>query len=113
MAVRPPRPQAHEGGMTREFVVWTAIQPSAWIRLPRSLAGEIPSKGPVKLWLQHDACCSQASEVEVEDVYSGNVFMTQGWGAIALACLPEGGHAIHFEYEGASTLLFKVFGEDL
>ena len=38
--------------------------------------------------------------------------MTRGWGAIARACRPEGGHAIHFEYDGAPTLFFKVFGED-
>jgi hypothetical protein len=88
------------------------MPPRTWIRLPRSLAREIPPRGPVELWLQHNGCCSQALEAEVEVVDSGDVFMTRGWGAVACACHSEGGHAIHFEYDRALTLLFKVFGED-
>ena len=38
--------------------------------------------------------------------------MTRGWGAIARACGSKGRHALHFKYNGATTLLFKVFGED-
>ena len=35
--------------------------------------------------------------------------MTRGWGEIARVCRPRGALAIHFEYDGASTLFFKVF----
>ena len=35
--------------------------------------------------------------------------MTRGWGEIARICRARGALAIHFEYDGASTLLFKVF----
>nr|XP_040254094.1 B3 domain-containing protein Os03g0212300-like [Aegilops tauschii subsp. strangulata] len=104
--------RTHAEGTAREFVVWAAMLPRTWIRLPWSIAREIPPRGPVELWLQHDGCCGQASEAEVEVVESGDVFMTRGWGVIACACHPEGGHAIHFEYDGASTLFFRVFGED-
>ena len=38
--------------------------------------------------------------------------MTRGWSEIARACCPEGALAIHFEYDEASTLFFKVIGED-
>ena len=38
--------------------------------------------------------------------------MTRGWGEIARACCPEGALAIHFEYDAASMLFFKVFDED-
>nr|XP_020148091.1 B3 domain-containing protein Os03g0212300-like [Aegilops tauschii subsp. strangulata] len=88
------------------------MPPRTLLRLPRSLARDIAPSGPVELWLQHDGCCSQASEAEVKVVDFGDVFMTRGWGAITRACRPEGGHAIHFEYDGASTLFFKSFGED-
>ena len=35
--------------------------------------------------------------------------MTRGWGEIARVCRARGALAIHFEYDGASTLFFKVF----
>ena len=38
--------------------------------------------------------------------------MTRGWGAIARACGSKGRHALHFKYDQATTLFFKVFGED-
>ena len=38
--------------------------------------------------------------------------MTRGWGEVARACRAEGALAIHFEYDGASTLFFKVFDEE-
>ena len=88
------------------------MPPRTWIRIPRSLAREIPPRGPVELWLQHDGCYSQVSEVKVEVVDSGDVFMTQGWGAVARACRSKGALAIHFEYDGASMMFFKVFDEE-
>jgi hypothetical protein len=102
----------HAGGMTREFMVWAAMPPRTWIRLPQSVAGEIPLRGPIELWLQHDGCCSQASQAEIEVVSSCDVFMTRGWGAIARAYNPEEGPTLHFKYDGASTLFFKVLKED-
>ena len=44
-------------------------------------------------------------------VSSGDVFMTRGWGKVARSCRAEGALAIHFEYDGAATLFFKVFNE--
>ena len=35
--------------------------------------------------------------------------MTRGWGEIARVCRAWGALAIPFEYDGASTLFFKVF----
>ena len=35
--------------------------------------------------------------------------MTRGWGEIARVCRARGALAIHFEYDGASMLFFKVF----
>ena len=35
--------------------------------------------------------------------------MTRGWGEVVRICRAEGTLAIHFEYDGASTLFFKVF----
>ena len=35
--------------------------------------------------------------------------MTHGKGEVAWVCRAEGAFAIHFEYDGASMLLFKVF----
>ena len=35
--------------------------------------------------------------------------MTRGWGEVARVCRTEGALAIHFEYDGASTMFFKVF----
>lgn len=97
--------------MTHEVVVWAAMPPQTWIRLLRPFARKIPSRGLVELWLQHDGCCSQASEAKVE-VINSDIFMTRGWGAIARVYCPEGGHGFYFEYGGASTLFLKVFDED-
>ena len=38
--------------------------------------------------------------------------MTRGWGEVARVCRTEGALAIHFEYDGASTMFFKVFDEE-
>ena len=38
--------------------------------------------------------------------------MIQGWGEIAQVCRTGGALVIHFEYDGASLMLFKVFDED-
>jgi hypothetical protein len=111
-AARPPRPRAQADGTAREFVVWVVMPPRTWIQLPQFLAGELPARGPVELWLQHDGCCGQSSQAEVEATFSGDVFMTRGWGAITRACGSKGRHALHFNYDGAATLFFKVFGED-
>ena len=35
--------------------------------------------------------------------------MTRGWGEVAQVCHVEGALVIHFEFDGASTLFFKVF----
>ena len=35
--------------------------------------------------------------------------MTHGWGEIARVCRARGALAIHLEYDGISTLFFKVF----
>ena len=66
----------------------------------------------MELWLQHAGCSSLATGAEVEVVPPGDVFMTRGWGEIARACRAEGALAIHFEYDGATTLFFKVFNEE-
>ena len=112
MAVWPPCSRTHAEGTAHEFVVWVAMPPRTWIRLPRSFAREIPPRGPVELWLLRDGCYGQASEVEVEVIDSGDVFMTRGWGAIARAWNSERRHVLHFKYDSALTLVFKVFRED-
>ena len=56
-AVRPPPSRTHAEGSAREFMVWAATPPHTWIRLPGPFAREIPPRGPVELWLQHDGCC--------------------------------------------------------
>ena len=38
--------------------------------------------------------------------------MTRGWGKIARVCRTRGALVIHLEFNGASTMLFKVFDED-
>ena len=35
--------------------------------------------------------------------------MTHAWGKVAQVCRAEGALAIHLDYDGASTLSFKVF----
>ena len=37
--------------------------------------------------------------------------MTRGWGEVARVCRGEWALAIHFEYDNACTLSFKVFNE--
>ena len=64
------------------------------------------------MWMQHTKCCSLATRAEVKVVPSGDVFLTRGWGEVARACRAEGALAIHFEYDGAATLFFKVFNEE-
>ena len=46
---------------------------------------------------------------EVEVVAPGKVYMTRGWGEIARVCRTGGALMIHFEYDGASLMFFKVF----
>ena len=53
-----------------------------------------------------------ATGVEVEVVSPSKIFITRGRGEVARACRVEGALAIHFEYDGASTLFFKVFDEE-
>ena len=38
--------------------------------------------------------------------------MTRGWGEVTRVCRAEGALAIHFEYDGTSTLFFKVFNKE-
>ena len=38
--------------------------------------------------------------------------MTRGWGEVARVCHAEGALAIHFVYDSASMLFFKVFDEE-
>ena len=42
-------------------------------------------------------------------VSSGKIFMTRGCGEVARVCRAEGALAIHFEYDDASMMFFKVF----
>ena len=72
----------------------------------------MPPRGPLELWLQHAECDAPATGEEVEVVSPGKIFMTRGWGEVAHACHAEGALAIHFEYDGASMLFFKVFDEE-
>ena len=69
----------------------------------------MPPRGPLEIWLQHADCDAPATGAEVEVVSQGKIFMTRGWGEVARACRSEGALAIHFEYDGASTMFFKVF----
>ena len=46
---------------------------------------------------------------EVEVIAPGNVFMTRGWGEVARVCRTGGALVIHFEYDGATLMFFKVF----
>ena len=49
---------------------------------------------------------------EVKVISPGKIFMTRGWGEVARACRMEGALTIHFEYDGASMMFFKVFDEE-
>lgn len=64
------------------------------------------------MWLHHAGCCSLAAGAEVEVVPPGDVFMTRRWGEVSRACRAEGALAIHFVYDGTSTLFFKFFNEE-
>ena len=66
-------------------------------------------RGPLELWLQHADYDAPATGAEVEAISSGKIFMTRGWGEVARVCRAEGALAIHFKYDGASTMFFKVF----
>ena len=90
-------------------MVWAAMAPCTWIRFPQFFAEEMPPRGPLELWLQHTECDAPATGAEVEVVSSGKIFMTRGSGEVAQVCRTEGALAIHFEYDGASMLFFKVF----
>ena len=45
----------------------------------------------------------------METVSPGKIIMIRGWGDVAWVCHAEGALAIHFEYDGTSTVFFKVF----
>ena len=85
VAVRPAGAQLHAEGSSRELILWAAVAPRSWIRLPRSFAMLMPPRGPVKMRLQHAGCPCRASVADVEVVSSSKVFMTCGWGEIARA----------------------------
>ena len=85
------------------------MPPSSWIRFLSFFAFEMPPRGPLELWLQHSDSSAPATGAEIEVVPTGQIFMTRGWGEIARVCHARGALAIHFEYDGASTLFFKVF----
>ena len=72
----------------------------------------MPPRGPLELWLQHADYDAPATGAEVEAISPGKIFMTRGWGEIARVCRARGALAIHFEYDGASTLFFKVFNTE-
>ena len=69
----------------------------------------MPPRGPLELWLQHADCGTHVTVAEVEVVALGRLYMTRGWGEIARVCRIGGALVIHFEHEGASVMLFKVF----
>ena len=69
----------------------------------------MPPRGPLELWLQHADCGTPATGAEVEVVAPGKVYMTRGWGEIARVYRTGRALVIHFEYDGASLMLFKVF----
>ena len=83
-----------------------------WIRFPQFFSAEMPPRGPLELWLQHADCDAPATGAEVETVSPGKIFMTRGWGEVARVCRAEGALAIHFRYDGTSTMFFKVFDKE-
>ena len=97
---------------SREFVMWAAMPPRTWIRFPQFFSTEMPLRGPLELWLQHADCDAPATREEVEAVSPGKIFITRGWGEVARVCCVKGALAIHFKYDGASTMLFKVFDKE-
>ena len=105
-------PGAHAADSSRELVMWAAMPPRTWILFLQFFSAEMPPRAPLELWLQHVDCDAPATGAEVEVVSSGKIFMTRGWGQVARVCRAEGALAIHFEYDGASTMFFKVFDEE-
>ena len=69
--VLPAEPWIHAKGSSHEFVVWAAMPPDSWIRLPMFFPDELPPRGPVVMWLQHDGCCSLATGAEVGGASGG------------------------------------------
>ena len=69
----------------------------------------MPPRGPLELWQQHAECDAPTTGAEVEVVSPGKIFMTHGWGEFTRVCRAEGALAIHFEYDDASMMFFKVF----
>jgi hypothetical protein len=100
---------AHAADSSRELVMWAAMPPRTWIHFPQFFSAEMPPRGPLELWLQHADCNAPTTGVEVEVISSGKIFMTRGWGEVARVCRTEGALAIHFEFDGASMMFFKVF----
>ena len=84
-------PGVHAAHSSRELVLHAAMPPSTRIRFPPFFAFEMPPRGPLELWLQHADCGAPAAGAEVEVVAPGKVFMTRGWGEIALVCRMEYG----------------------
>ena len=72
----------------------------------------MPPRGLLELWLQHAKCSTPATGAEVEVISPGKIFMTHGWGEVARVCRTEVALTIHFEYDGAFTMFFKVFDEE-
>ena len=103
------RPGIHAADSSRELVLWAPMPPSSWIRFPRFFSDVMPPRGPLELWLQHADCSAPATGAEIEAVPTGKIFMTRGWGEIVWVCCERGALAIHFEFDGVSTLFFKVF----
>ena len=99
----------HAADSSRELVLWAPMPPSSWIRFSRFFSDVMPPRGPLELWLQHADCDAPATGAEVEAVPTGKIFMTRGWGEVARVCRVEGALAIHFEFDDASMLFFKVF----
>ena len=85
------------------------MPPSSWIHFPHFFSDVMPPRGPLELWLQHADCSAQATAAEIEAVPTGKILMTRGWGEVARVCHARGALTIHFEYDDASMLFFKVF----
>ena len=82
------------------------MPPSYCICFPRFFSDLMPPRGPLELWLQHADCRALVTGAEIEALPTGKIFMTRGWGEVARVCRTRRAVAIHFEYDGASTLFF-------